>query len=91
MSRIDRYPGQDRSPDASLALFEPLEPRELLEELRLFVEGLDLDGTVFRANHASNYLPLGGRFPKDKPEILAQIDRALRGETGLRPDFLRGL
>jgi radical SAM superfamily enzyme YgiQ (UPF0313 family) len=71
--------------------FEPLEPTELLQELRLFVEGLELDGTVFRANHASNYLPLGGRFPKDKPAILAQIDRALSGDTDLRPEFLRGL
>jgi radical SAM superfamily enzyme YgiQ (UPF0313 family) len=71
--------------------FEPLSPEELMQELRLFVEHLELDGTVFRANHASNYLPLGGRFPKDKEAVLAQIDAAIRGETGLRPEFLRGL
>jgi radical SAM superfamily enzyme YgiQ (UPF0313 family) len=71
--------------------FETLSPEELLLELRILVEGLDLGGTVFRANHASNYLPLGGRFPKDKKSILAQIDRALGGQVDLRPEFLRGL
>ncbi|MHC5036449.1 MAG: radical SAM protein [Planctomycetota bacterium] len=71
--------------------FTVLSPEDLLQELRLLVQGLELDGTVFRANHASNYLPLGGRFPKDKDSILAQIDSALQGEVGLRPEFLRGL
>jgi radical SAM superfamily enzyme YgiQ (UPF0313 family) len=71
--------------------FELIEPEELLLELRTFVDGLELDGTVFRANHASNYLPIGGRFPRDKKRILAEIDAALRGETDLRPEFLRGL
>ncbi|MHC4599043.1 MAG: radical SAM protein [Planctomycetota bacterium] len=71
--------------------FETLSPKELLLELRILVQGLDLEGTVFRANHASNYLPLGGRFPKDKESILAQIDDALGGEVDLRPEYLRGL
>jgi radical SAM superfamily enzyme YgiQ (UPF0313 family) len=71
--------------------FETLQPNERLQELRWFVEGLELDGTIFRANHASNYLPLGGRFPRDKEAILAQIDTALSGAAPLRPEFLRGL
>jgi hypothetical protein len=71
--------------------FELMTAGELLTELRTFVEGLELDGTIFRANHASNYLPLGGRFPRDKKKILTEIDAAIRGEVGLRPDTLRRL
>ncbi len=71
--------------------FELLDAGEMLREIRCLVQDLELDGTIFRANHASNYLPLAGRFPKDKARLLAEIDRALQGETGLRPEFLRGL
>jgi len=71
--------------------FEPLEPRELLVELRQMIEPLDLKGTIVRSNHASNYVPIGGRLPKDKDELLRQIDEALRGETAFRPEWARGL
>ncbi|OGL47639.1 MAG: hypothetical protein A2161_19880 [Candidatus Schekmanbacteria bacterium RBG_13_48_7] len=66
--------------------------KELLEELYLFINNLDLKSTIFRSNHASNYLALGGRFPKDKEKILATIRYALDGGNEiLRPEFLRGL
>ena len=71
--------------------FGPMEPRELLAELRQMIEPLDLKGTIVRSNHASNYVPIGGRLPKDKDELLRQIDEALRGETSLRPEWTRGL
>jgi radical SAM superfamily enzyme YgiQ (UPF0313 family) len=71
--------------------FELLTPREMLQELELIVENLELEGTVFRANHASNYLPLKGRFPADKERLLAEIRSGLEGKQGLRPEFLRGL
>jgi radical SAM superfamily enzyme YgiQ (UPF0313 family) len=50
---------------------------EAVEELRLLVSKLELQRTVFRANHASNPVPLGGRFPQDKANLLAQIDYML--------------
>lgn len=64
---------------------------ELLQELRLIISMLDLKKTILRANHASNYLPIGGTMPKDKNPILQSIDMALRGEVSLRPEFFRGL
>ncbi len=71
--------------------FELLDPVEMLQELKWIVEGLELEGTVFRTNHASNYLALGGTFPQDKERILGQIERGLRGEVPLRPEFMRAL
>ena len=55
------------------------------------VEHLDLRGSIFRANHASNYLPLKGKLPTDKDAILAEIDKGLAGDRPLRPEYYRGL
>jgi radical SAM superfamily enzyme YgiQ (UPF0313 family) len=63
----------------------------LLQELRILVGDAAPTDTVFRTNHASNYLPLSGRLPRDRDRIVDVIDRALRGEIGLRPDSMRGL
>ena len=63
----------------------------LLGELRLFVEETRPGDAVFRSNHASNYLPIGGRLPRDRDAILAAIDEALAGRLPLRPEWTRGL
>ena len=64
---------------------------DLLMELRWFMEETHLSGGIFRANHASNYLPIGGRLPRDREAILAAIDEALAGRVPLRPEWARGL
>lgn len=73
--------------------FQPLEPEALLSELRHVLLHLErLSGCVFRTNHASNYLPLAGTLPKDKPRLLATLDAALsRGRAVLRPEAWRAL
>jgi radical SAM superfamily enzyme YgiQ (UPF0313 family) len=63
----------------------------LLRELRTMVEHARPRDAVFRTNHASNYLALGGRLPRDGARIVAIIDRALAGEIPLRPERARGL
>jgi len=63
----------------------------LLTELRWFVEEARPSAAIFRANHASNYLPIGGRLPRDREAILATIDEALAGHIALRPEWSRGL
>ncbi len=71
---------------------EPLEPREVFVEVRSLVEGLNLSNCVFRANHASNYLPIGGTLPDDKQEILDKIERILQMEdVSFKPEWLRAL
>lgn len=63
----------------------------LLAELRAMVEHARPRDAVFRTNHASNYLPLAGRLPRDRERIVAVIDAALGGHVRLRPEWSRGL
>jgi radical SAM superfamily enzyme YgiQ (UPF0313 family) len=63
----------------------------LLGELRTFVAEAKPTDALFRTNHASNYLPLGGRLPTDGPAMAAAIDAALDGRIPLRDERTRGL
>ncbi|MEW6593950.1 MAG: radical SAM protein [Thermodesulfobacteriota bacterium] len=63
----------------------------LLRELRVMVEHLNLTRSQLMSNHASNYLPINARLPKDKGAVLATIDQALAGAMRLKPEYLRGL
>lgn len=71
--------------------FELPDVRGLLTELRWFVEEARPGGAIFRSNHASNYLPIGGRLPRDREAILTAIQSALEGQVPLRPEWARGL
>ncbi len=62
----------------------------ILAELETLLRRLALEETVFRANHASNPLPIGGRLSRDREKLLAAVDAARRGLLPLRPAFLRG-
>jgi radical SAM superfamily enzyme len=68
----------------------PSVPR-MLEELRTIVMLAEPTESVFRTNHASNYLPLGGVLPHERDRILSVVDRALAGNVRLRPEWARGL
>lgn len=56
--------------------FERLEADEIMEEMELFLSHVDSPGTVFRSNHASNYLPLGGTFNRDIPALIEAVRQA---------------
>ena len=71
--------------------FRLLTQPQVLEETRLMVEKLDSPGSVFRMNHASNYLVLRGTLNQDKAAMLAEIDRAEHDLSRLRPESWRGL
>ena len=63
----------------------------LLWELRTMVDESRPTRALLRTNHASNYLPIEGRLPRDREKIVGSIDAALRGEVPLRPEYWRGL
>jgi radical SAM superfamily enzyme YgiQ (UPF0313 family) len=64
---------------------------QMFGELRTIVDQARPTRTVFRTNHASNYLPLAGVLPDDRQRIVATIDAALEGRIPLRPEWQRGL
>jgi radical SAM superfamily enzyme YgiQ (UPF0313 family) len=68
-------------------------PLELARELRTFLANLELQGSIFRSNHASNYLSLAGQLPKDKAALVAALDSVLArpDRARFRPDRARGL
>ncbi|MFA7256835.1 MAG: radical SAM protein [Kiritimatiellales bacterium] len=57
--------------------FQMLTEYDAVLELRAMIQGLELEQTVFRADHSSNIVPLEGRFPKDKERLLEQLDALL--------------
>ena len=63
----------------------------MLRELREIVAALDVTDCLFRSNHASNYLPMGGRLPQDKDGMLAALDKVLQAPASvqLRPESWR--
>lgn len=63
----------------------------MLRELRVMVEHLKVERAQLMTNHASNYLPINARLPKDKAAVLATIDQALAGAVRLKPEHLRAL
>jgi radical SAM superfamily enzyme YgiQ (UPF0313 family) len=72
---------------------DELDPLELARELREFVAGLELRGSIFRSNHASNYLTLAGTLPKDKVALVAALDAVLADprRAHFTPEWRRGL
>jgi radical SAM superfamily enzyme YgiQ (UPF0313 family) len=71
--------------------FKLLTPKEVLLETREFVKRLNVDNCIFRSNHASNYVALGGTLNKDKNLILAQIEEGLKMEGLEEEEIFRRL
>lgn len=67
--------------------------QQLFEEMRTFIAATELESTVFRSDHASNYLSLKGVLGRDKEDLLKQIDFAIKypEKAGLREEWQRGL
>ncbi|MGD2099025.1 MAG: radical SAM protein [Desulfobacterales bacterium] len=71
--------------------FRLIEPQEMLAELRTMIASTNLTRGLFHANHASNYLPIRARLPKEKEATLMLIDEAIDGKVSLKPEYLRAL
>ncbi len=84
-------PGTPLYDESRTGRFEVPDQRELLLELREMIAHTDLSGGLFFSNHASNYLPIKARLPRQKQSSLDLIDSALRGEVGLKPEWMRAL
>ena len=86
------YPlGDERVKQGFNGEYQLPDQMQLFKELRLLIDTLELEKTVFRRDHASNYLPLKGNLGDDKAAMLAQLDEAMAGRIALRQEWQRGL
>ena len=69
---------------------ELLKPDDVAEEMKLFLTHVDSPGTVFRSNHASNYIALGGTLNDDIPAMLHQLEIAEQNSL-YRSEYYRSL
>lgn len=84
--------GEDRL-RAGFPGWEPLDIASLLREMEIFLSALELERTVFRSDHASNWLSLRGTLGVDKQRLLDQLRAAIADPANapLRPAWARGL
>jgi hypothetical protein len=73
--------------------FQPLTQPQLFQEMEILLDTLELERTVFRSDHASNYLVLKGTLNRDKAQLLQQVRTAIQrpGVIPLREEWQRGL
>ena len=73
--------------------FEALDQQGLFQEMFWLLDELELENTIFRSDHASNYLVLKGTLGKDKARLLGTVRAALDqpGSVRLRQEWMRGL
>lgn len=73
--------------------WEPLDQHALFVELDQLLQALELKRTVFRSDHASNWLPLRGTLGAEKARLLAEVGQAIASPQSahLRQAWQRGL
>ena len=78
---------------AGFADYQPLDQHGLFLEVERLLQRLELRDTVFRSDHASNYLVLKGTLGADKARLLAQVRQAIEQPQAvrLRQEWQRGL
>ena len=71
--------------------FEVLTPDEVALETWVMLKNTDAEGTVFRSNHASNYLSLKGTLNRDKEKMCILLQEALKGKVNFKQEAFRAL
>lgn len=87
------FPKGEERLRARFGEWEPLDIVELMREMEILVSELQLERTVFRSDHASNWLILKGTLGADKERLLAELRAAIASPASarLRPAWARGL
>lgn len=85
--------GVERFQDNFGGDFTPLTQIELAQEMEILLSTLQLEKTIFRSDHASNYLILRGTLNKDREKLLQTVRSAISkpGSVPLRQEWQRGL
>jgi len=84
-------PGTPLHKDHEEGKFDLISPEKMLMELGTMIATSHLTNGLFHANHASNYVPIRARLPRDREKTLELITRALKGKVSLKPEYMRAL
>lgn len=69
--------------------FTLMDPYQIAHENILLLENIDSQGTILRANHASNYLDLNGTLNQDKQKLIQELKQALQEDDAFKPEYFR--
>lgn len=85
--------GIEKYKERFIGKYIPMTISDLLKEMRIFISHIELENTIFRSNHASNYIVLSGILSRDKSYFLEQLHFAINNPkiAGLRAEWQRGL
>lgn len=76
--RVVPVPGTELYEESRTGRFVQLTEREVVEELRNIVGQLKLTNTIFRANHASNVIPIEARLSRDGARLQDELGALIR-------------
>ena len=69
--------------------FYLMKPIEIAQETLVLLEQIDCEGSVFRANHASNYVNLAGTLNQDREAMCQKLRAALDGQVRFKSEAFR--
>lgn len=75
--------GSERFEESLKGQWREMSRLELFQEMKLLIENLNLNKTIFRSDHASNHLILKGILGRDKSRISQEIDLAIKSVTNI--------
>ena len=88
LRRRSKLAGNSGTPISKQKGFVLPEIEGVLHEMRTFIDLARPTDSIFRTNHASNWMALAGRLPRDRQRFLDELDA---GEIPQRPSWSRGL
>ncbi len=83
--------GVDRYKERFNGTYIPMTTQDILKEMEIFIENTDLESTIFRSDHASNYIVLKGILSRDKQKFIDNIHYVINKPQLLRKEWQRGL
>ncbi|WP_432408125.1 radical SAM protein [Wukongibacter sp. M2B1] len=84
-------PGTKMYEEVQSGKLKLLNPNEVMVETKELISNLDVTNCMFRSNHASNYVPLGGTLSEDKYMLLEQLDAAINEQYDYKDELFRRL
>ena len=69
--------------------FYLMNPIEIAHETLILLEHIDSEGSIFRANHASNYVNLAGTLNQDREAMCERLRKALEGKIKFKSEQYR--